>query len=182
MSLSGAKKMNRDSFRVFHQNNVRLFYHFGMRFIDDIEVVRDIVQDAFIALWERSGEFQEDAHRKAFLYTTIRNRSLNYLRDRQVEAKNREHLQALQDQESFHNITLEEELYNYLCQKIEALPPMQRDVMWLHIDGLSNEEIAARLNISVNTVHTHKQRARAILKEYIGHSHNLFLILFFSSL
>ena len=182
MSFPGAKKMNRDSFRVFHQNNVRLFYHFGLRFIDDIEVVRDIVQDAFIALWQRAGDFQEDEHRKAFIYTMIRNRSLNYLRNRQVEAKNREHLQALQDQASFQNITIEEELYDYLCRKIETLPPMQRDVLWLHIDGLSNEEIAAQLNISVNTVLTHKQRARAILKEYIGRRQNLFFLVFISSL
>ena len=174
------KTIDRDSLRIFYQKNVRLFYHFGLRFIDDIEVVRDVVQEAFIALWQRTGEIQDDSHRKAFLYTTIRNRALNYLRDRQVEQKSREKLWQLRDEENFRNEVIKDELYNYLCQKIETLPFMQRKVLWLHVDGLSNEEIARELNISVNTVLTHKQRARAILKEFLGKSPDVFLMLLFT--
>jgi len=179
MNLSDAKKINKDVFHVFHQNHVRLFYHFGLRFIDDIEVVRDIVQEAFIALWQHADEFHDDAHRKAFLYTTIRNRCLNYLRDRQVEQKNREKLWKLQDQEDFRNMAIENDVYDFLCRKIEMLPRMQREVLWLHIDGLSNEEIARKLHISVNTVLTHKQRARAMLKEYLDNSFLLIFLLSF---
>lgn len=182
MNLSGAKKTNKDAFHVFHQNNVRLFYHFGLRFIDDIEVVRDIVQEAFIALWQRSDDYLDDSHRKAFLYTTIRNRSINYLRDRQVEQKNRQRLWQLQDQDSFRNLAIEDELYDYLCQKIELLPPMQREVLWLHVDGLSNEEIASQLKISVNTVLTHKQRARAVLKDFLSKSPEGFVVFLLSLL
>lgn len=174
--------MDRDSFRIFHQENIRLFYHFGLRFIEDIEVVRDIVQEAFIALWQKAEEIQDDSHRKAFLYTTIRNRALNYLRDRQVEQKSREKLWQLQDEENFRSEAIKNELYDYLCQKIEALPEMQRNVLWLHVDGLSNEEIARELNISVNTVLTHKQRARAVLKEVLGKSQDGFLIFLVSLL
>lgn len=167
-----SKKIDKRGFRVFHQNHVRLYYQFGLRFVEDIEVVRDIVQEAFIAVWQRLDEFNEEEHICAFLYTTIRNRCINYLRDRQVERKHREKMWNLQNQESFRNIAIENELYDYLCQKIDMLPPMQRAVLWLHIDGFSNEEIAQQLNISVNTVLTHKQRARAILRELLGQSPN----------
>lgn len=173
MEQSG-KIIDKKNFRIFHQNYVRLYYQVGLRFIDDIEVVRDIVQEAFIAVWQRYGEFENELHMKAFLYTSIRNRCMNYLRDRQVEQKNREKLWRLQNEGDFRNIAIENELYDYLCRKIDMLPPMQRAVLWLHVDGLSNEEIAARLNISVNTVLTHKQRARAVLREYMGNSSHLF--------
>lgn len=176
MNETGKKVTGKADFRIFHQKNVRLFYHLGLKFIDDIEVVRDIVQEAFIAVWQRYGEFENELHLKAFLYTTIRNRCINYLRDRQVEQKNREKLWLLQSQEDFRDTAVENELYDYLCRKIDMLPPMQRAVLWLHVDGLSNEEIAERLNISVNTVLTHKQRARAVLREYLGNSSHLFFI------
>lgn len=81
------KLVKRDpmAFRAFHQEHVRLFCQFCTRFIDDPEVVRDIVQEAFIAMWERIATFREEAHVKAFLYATVRNKSINYLRDRRVE-------------------------------------------------------------------------------------------------
>lgn len=155
------------AFRAFHQEHVRLYCQFGMRFIEDDEVVRDIVQEAFIAMWERIATFREEAHVKAFLYATIRNRAINYLRDRKVEIKGREKLFQLQNEAEFHNIAIEEEMYDFLCRRIERLPEMQREVLWMHVDGLSNEEIAKKLNISVNTVLTHKQRAKSELKSYI---------------
>lgn len=170
------KLTDRTDFRIFHQKYVKLFYHFGLKYIDDIEVVRDIVQEAFIAVWQRGDKFQDESHIKAFLYATIRNRSINHLRDRQVEQKNREILYLLQDQDSYRNSAIENELYDFLCQKIDALPPMQKAVIWLHVDGLSNEDIARELNISVNTVLTHKQRARVMLREYLGNSSNYFFI------
>ncbi len=168
-------------FQAFHQNHVRLFYHFAARYVDDTEVVRDIVQDAFISVWQRMEEFENEEHIKAFIYKTIRNRSMNYLRDKQVEQKHREKLSLLQHEEEFQEHILEEEAYDYLCRKIEQLPEMQKKVIWLHVDGLSNEEIARELNITVNTVLTHKQRARAILKKYLNDSSDiLFLALIFS--
>lgn len=176
MGEAGKKITTKAGFRVFHQKYVRLFSHLGLKFIDDIEVVRDIVQEAFIAVWQRMDEFESEEHMKAFLYTTVRNRCINYLRDRQVEQRNRKRLWTLQNQEDFRNSAVENELYDYLCQKIDMLPPMQRAVLWLHVDGLSNEEIAKQLNISVNTVLTHKQRARAVLREYLGSSSYLFFV------
>ena len=160
-------KRDPEAFRIFHQEHVRLFCQFGTRFIDDPEVVRDIVQDAFIAMWERIATFREEAHVKAFLYATGRDRAINYLRDRQVELRNRENLARLQDEATFRDIAVEEETYDFLCRKIDSLPPMQREVLWMHVDGLSNEEIAEKLKISVNTVLTHKQRARSVLRDYL---------------
>lgn len=176
MSESGKSILNKTTFENFHREYVKLFYHFASRYIDDMEVVRDIVQEAFIVVWQRMDEFKEKEHIKAFIFKTIRNRCINYLRDRQVEQRNRENLWKLQDKDDFRNTTIEEEVYDYLCRKIEMLPPMQQKVLWLHVDGLSNEEIASELNITVNTVLTHKQRARAILREYLDKSAYILLL------
>lgn len=156
------------AFSVFYEEHVRLFYQFGMRFINDFEVVRDIVQDAFVVMWHQVGTFKEEAHVKAFLYTAIRNKAISYLRHQEVEGRRSEELLQLQDQVFFRNITIEEEFYDFLCRKIDELPPMQREVLWMSVDGFSSEEIANRLNISVHTVHNHKQLAKAKLKVYLS--------------
>ena len=161
----------------FYQKRVRLFYQFAFRFLDDEEVVRDVVQEAFLALWDRMDRFQNEEQIKAFLYTTIRNRALNYIRDRQVEKKNQALMMQLQDEVSFRDVVVEEEMYAFLCSKIELLPPMQREVLWMHVDGWSNEEIARKLNITVNTVLTHKQRAKRVLRNYFPDTFLSFLFL-----
>lgn len=166
-----------NAFRAFHQKHVKLFYQFGSRFIDDPEGVRDIVQESFIAMWDRIHTFREETHVKAFLYATIRNKAINYLRDKEIEERNLSKLAQLQDDSIFRNVAIEEEMYDFLCRKIEALPPMQRDVLWMHVDGYSNEEIAKKLKITVNTVLTHKQRAKGELKNYLSRL-DLFLFLF----
>lgn len=156
------------TFSIFYEEYVRIFYQFGMRFIDDSEVVRDIVQEVFIAMWNQVETFKEEAHVKAFLYTAIRNKAISYLRHREVEGRRCEELLQLQDQVVFRNIVIEEELYDYLCRKIDELPLMQREVLWMSVDGFSGEEIAERLNISIHTVHNHKQLAKAKLKAYLS--------------
>lgn len=166
-SIDRLIKRDEEAFQVFHETHVKILYQFGLRFIDDFEVVRDIVQEAFIAMWDRVEHFREEAHVKAFLYATVRHKAINYLRDRQVEVKSRENLARLQDNVEFRNAAIEEEMYDFLCCKIEMLPPMQREVLWMHVDGYSNEDIARRLNISVNTVLTHKQRAKSVLRDYL---------------
>lgn len=180
MGLSDKKIADKKSFRIFHQEHIRLFYQFGWRFVEDGEVVRDIVQEAFVSAWQRWETFESENHIRAFLYTAVRHKCINYLRDRQVEQKNREKLWKLQHEEFCRDIAIENELYDYICKQIDRLPQMQKAVLWLHIDGFSNEEIARQLNISVNTVLTHKQRAKAVLREYLGHSNPLAFLFFLS--
>ena len=156
------------AFESFHRQYVKLFIQFGFRFIPDMEAVRDIVQEAFIGLWNHREMLGNPDHAKAFLYRTIHNRAVNALRNRQVAARHAENLRQQSDEGSFRDIVIETEMYEFLCRKIEALPEMQQKVIWLHSDGLTNEEIAHRLGISVNTVLTHKQRAKKVLREWLS--------------
>ncbi len=55
------------------------FVYFAYYFINDAEVCRDIVSDAFEYLW-RNYEKIEEATAKTYLYTIIRTRCIDYLR------------------------------------------------------------------------------------------------------
>ena len=73
-------------------------------------------------------------------------------------------------------ITVREEVIRQLYVHIEALPPEQRKVILMSIEGYSWEEIAEKLNISVNTVKTHKSRGFKNLRSKLQDSIYLFLI------
>jgi RNA polymerase sigma-70 factor, ECF subfamily len=78
------QKGSPDAFeRVF-----KLFYpklvDFARRMIGNSEDAKDIVQIAFIKLFEISDKFEGTNNIQAFLYTAIKNRSLNFLRDQRT--------------------------------------------------------------------------------------------------
>ena len=54
--------------------------YFASRFLKDEEVIEDLVQDVFITLLEKKMFFQSEVHLKNFLYLSIRNSCLNYIR------------------------------------------------------------------------------------------------------
>ena len=65
----------------------------------------------------------------------------------------------------FEYTVLEEEVHRIVAQEIEKLPEEQRKVVYFHMEGKNNREIAEIMQISVNTVKTHKARARKTLKK-----------------
>lgn len=64
-SIEKLVKKDPMAFRAFHQEHVRLYCQFGLRFIDDMEAVRDIVQEAFIAMWN-GNDFSGIGSRETF--------------------------------------------------------------------------------------------------------------------
>ena len=70
----------------------------------------------------------------------------------------------MEEEGGFEDTVLEEEVHRIVAQEIEKLPEEQRKVVYFHMEGKNNLEIAEIMQISVNTVKTHKARARKTLK------------------
>ncbi|MEG1616256.1 MAG: RNA polymerase sigma-70 factor [Bacteroidales bacterium] len=143
---------------------------FADRYLENEEMAADIVQESFLKLWQLRKDFFYLHQARSFLYTTVRNKSLNELDHRKVVSEYT--LQTLQkSKESFFTDHLiESETYRVLSEAIDQLPPQTRAVMRLALDGFSNAEIAQELTISGETVHSLKKIAyrklRVVLKEY----------------
>jgi DNA-directed RNA polymerase specialized sigma24 family protein len=54
---------------------------FSVRFTGSLQASQDIVQDSFIALWEKPDSFVFNVSPRAYLFQTVRNKSLNFIRD-----------------------------------------------------------------------------------------------------
>ena len=78
---------------------------------------------------------------------------------------------------SFEEVTYQETL-RVLYNAIDKLPPQTKEIILIGLDGKDNNEIAATLNISVNTVKTLKKNAYKTLRELlVDHKAMLLLVI-----
>lgn len=156
---------NKNVFKaVFEAYYVQLLY-FGKRYLNDDFVAEDIVQDCFLSLWERRKEVTDLSTVRAFLYVSLRNRCLNYIRDQKKKEAHHENL--LQESELtsfFEQSFIEEETTSTLLSVLNQMSDQGKNVCLLIMDGLKNTEIAEQLGITVSTVKYHKIKAKDVLK------------------
>ena len=148
---------------------------FADRYLDNPEDAADTVQDAFIKLWQRRRCFDNIYAVKSFLYTTVRNASLNRLAHLKVLDKHKSRLTAMEEDSFFHDHLIEQEFYRIFRGAILGLPNQSRKVMLLALDGKDNRSIANALGVSEGTVHTHKKIAYKRLREQLKEYFPLFL-------
>ncbi|XOV94979.1 MAG: RNA polymerase sigma-70 factor [Bacteroidota bacterium] len=164
-------------FDNYFDDNYRPLCAFAYRFINDSEVVEDLVQEVFISFWEKLESVAEPAATKSYLYTSTRNKCLNHLKHLAVEQKHQSQIQyEIESDQVFQSQVIEEEVFNQLYTEIRDLPEAAKKIILLALKGLKNHEIAAELNISENTVKTQKKLSYAKLRQNISLSALTFLL------
>lgn len=142
---------------------------FTNRYTNNLPSAEDIAQECFVVLWNHRDTMMSVQHIKSFLYLTARNNALDYLRHEKIRNNYQEAtIQELETSENFIHFVIEEEVEQILLKTEENLPHQCRQIFVLAMQGMDNEEIASRLNISVNTVKTQKKIAYRKLKRYIS--------------
>ncbi len=165
---------------LFNRNYSNLVY-FSFNMIKDKGEAEDIAQDAFITYWNRREEVAGDIDSvKSFLYTTVKNASLNLLRHQKVVEKFALHLPELVEDKNIINSIIQSEVYSKIHQALESLPPACRQIARMsYLDDKKNNEIADELDISVNTVKTQKQRAMQLLRpQFTAELFSILLLIF----
>ena len=147
----------------------RLIY-FAMRFLKSREYAEDIFQDAFAVVWQGRRFINPDASFSAYLYTIVRNRLLNQLRDLSNQAKLRE--QILSQAVNYTNETKDEiianDLRQFISRALQQLTPRQREIFQMSRERqMSHREIAEVLGISVNTVQESISISLRTLRTYL---------------
>ncbi len=132
---------------------------YALKFIDDFDTCKDIVQEVLARFWEENHKLQNKNFIKPYLYSAVKNRALNYIkRERRIsrlddilmESKIEEMETEDQDAISFLSFnSLKEDLEN----AINELPEQRQRVFRLsRFEHLKHKEIATKLNISPKTV------------------------------
>ncbi len=138
-----------------------LFFYVANVLNDRVEA-SDIVQDSFIALWQKRDNLHEVMHLKSYLFGIARYKSLKQIR---LNTINENH------KLSFHSIVenynqspelsmMAKEMENFLEEHIQQLPCRMREIFVLsRFESMSHAEIGIRLNIAESTVKKQIQRA-----------------------
>jgi len=175
------KKGEHKAFRELYDEHYESLYFFGLSYISDTNIVEDILQDAFIKIWDLRDRFDDELSFKAFLYKAIRNASLNVLKHQKVKDAYFADEEYSKEGQLFYNDNLvKQELSQMIKNTIDLLPDSAKEIYLLGLEGLKNKDIAEDLGISINTVKTQKQRASKFVKERILKIVSVVCLLFFT--
>ena len=147
----------------------RLIY-FAMRFLKSREYAEDVFQDAFTVVWQSRRFIHPDASFSSYLYTIMRNRILNQLRNAANEEKLKESIlsQALDYTEDTKREVMLNDLKSLISHALQQLTPRQREIFEMSREAqLSHKEIADKLGISVNTVQEHISTSLKLIRTYL---------------
>ncbi len=139
-------------------------------FVKHRDIAEEIVQETFLKLWEGKDNLTIETSWKSFLFRCVHNNCINYLKSNQIKQL---HSEAVQNEIKYHagialrnysetalDIITSNEMEAHLDHAILELPGQCREIFILNrFENLSYQEIAQKLNISINTVKTQMVRA-----------------------
>jgi RNA polymerase sigma-70 factor (ECF subfamily) len=137
----------------------------------------EVVQEAFVLLWDRASTWDERAHVRGFLYLTVRHLTRNRARRERVAANSERDAstEVLATSMAAHPLAPDvraehRDLLHHVLQAIATLPDARRTALVLRWrEQLPYEEIARILSVSTATARQLVARARATLRHNIGH-------------
>lgn len=164
---------------LFDHYRQRLYY-FALRFVTEADA-QDIVSEAFIGLWQKRADFVHPAAVQHYLFVAVRNRCLKLLRHELVKMHHQDemlHRLETMGEEQLDLERLTGELVKHIYAEVAQLPPRLREVFLLSFrDGLKPADIAARLQLSVQTVSNQKLSAIRLLRQALGDRAHLLSLL-----
>ena len=165
-----------EAFKILYEEFFHALLSVACKYVE-IEEARDIVQDTFFKLWSAPQKFLHINDMRFYLYRSVQNQCLNYIRDKKVEVNYRNKTEVITE-DYFYNALLEEEIFIRLRQAIDELPEKYRNVINLNLEGLSDKDIAEKLDITIDAVKQQKKRGKEQLKGKLTHPFLLLLINF----
>ncbi len=152
---------------------------FSMQYIDNREAVEDLVQDFFVYLWVEAPRLQIRSSLKSYLFAAVKNRCLDYRKHHKIIQKYRNFALFFAENEdnSTDQFYAESELRQVIQTSLGKLAPRCREIFELsRMHGLSNQEIADKLNISKRTVEIQISNSLKILKKDLAEFLPLWLL------
>lgn len=164
--LKEIAKGDESAFRELFDRYMQPLCYFGFQLVRDRDEAKDIAIRAFENLWEQQQQSDTISAAKSYLYTSVKNGCLNYLRHRKIiERANRNLQQEPVTEAEVDAIVVQGELMQMIYAEIQALNPQQRQIILLNIvEGMSVRDIAEKLQISESHVRADRSRAVGYLR------------------
>lgn len=144
-----------EGFNDFFSKNYSTACLIALKYVKDYNIAEDLVQDVFVALWEKKGNIQIHNNLRNYFFTAVKNHSINLIqRNKSVTTSLSELFIDLPEEDTSNSFS-QEELAVKINKAIQELPQACQLVFRLAYEqNYSYQEIAETLQISKNTVKT----------------------------
>ncbi len=177
------KQNNAKALKKLYEKYYERLCKFSYYYVKSIEISEEVVSDVFLNIWLNRDNVEIKSSLKSYLFSSVRNRSINYLIK---EKRNLENIEVF-DLENLKAASVTpyealkyKDLEDAIKSIIQKLPPQRRLIFRMsRIDGLKYKEIAEVLSISVNTVQNQMVKAVKFISSHYSLIKSLFIYLFF---
>jgi RNA polymerase sigma-70 factor, ECF subfamily len=138
---------------------------FLLKVLEDAE---EVVQDVFIATWNNRASIHSGSSLEPYLVSAVRNRSINKIKSNKKDAIKRQELGYINESHEFIHPFEAEELANQIEIALSHVPPAPRRAFIMqYMEGLSQNSIAEKQNISLQVVKNNTSQALKILRRFL---------------
>lgn len=167
--LENLKSGRKEAFQLLFYTYYSNLVAYSVSIVEDIQTAEDLVQDFFVSFWQKKA-YESVTSLESYLFFSIRNASLNAIRERNRHSRQLGLLTSDPLLELFHtdaHIRAEEEFdFTKIYRAIEKLPPVRKRIFKMcYFKNNKYQEVADKMNISVNTVKVQMGRAIKFLRE-----------------
>ena len=153
------------AFTEFYTQYFRKLLLVSEKYVKDIFIAEEIVQDVFLKIWENPERLPEVHTLKPYLYRSVINASINHINRQKTIAEHHLKISAELTEDALNSLDEENELVLLLHQEINKLPAQCQKIFKLNrFERLKYREIALMLDISERTVENHISLALKTLR------------------
>lgn len=179
--LEGLKRHEITACEMIFKSYYQPLCNYAYSYLQDRDEAEEVVQSAFLSVWEKKDSFEVHTSLKSYLYAMVRNASLNMIKHQKVKQRHAGEELALgkDSEETVSNMMASAELEKRIEVALTHLPEQCRLIFKLsRFEELKYAEIADQLSLSVKTVENQMGKALRIMREQLKDYLPLLLILF----
>ena len=165
------KPLNKKEFEKLFKIYFKPLTAFAKKYTKDVDNAKEIVHDVFLKLWEKRDTIDLTKAVKSYLYTSVNNKSLNFIRDNKKFQQNKITVENINENEhwNYSDNLIAAEIQDRVNETLNNLPEKCRKVFMLsRYEDMKYKEIAKELNISIKTVENHISKALKILRKNLA--------------
>jgi RNA polymerase sigma-70 factor (family 1) len=167
--MTGFRKGDEACFSTIFNELYPALCFYGYKMTEDLAVSQDIAEESFLKVWEKRKQFEHWNALKSFLYTTVRNASIDWIRKQATASAALRSFPGAQQNEiaALENL-IRAEFLREIYSSIERLPKQCRKIMqMIYVEGKSSGQVASVLNLSQSSIRNQKARGLSLLRKMV---------------